>query len=334
MATLLLNNKNVTEKIDTQGYTRITENGILMDYTASAIRFSVSGQGETKVLFHLTTGEIPNFAVYVNKKLAHDFLKPTQEKEGLYALSFLLDESENEIEIVRKSECVVGCCEALSIETTGELLKVQKPTKVIDFLGDSITAAGACFKRGEEFFTSANNSYAYITAKKLGFGYNIRAKSGSGFMMSYGGKSGIGFSWDETYKIENYIRSETEPYIPQRKIDIACIYLGTNDMGQNWGKTKEERNELFVPKMEELIKTVREYNGNVPVIWIAGGMTKAYMPQVEKAIANLGGEKEKLYVCEVTSGLSAGGAGHPNCEQHEQIANELVSFIKNNVKTG
>lgn len=320
MEKLFLNSKATENKIDADGYTRITENGILMDYSASALRFCVKAKGEVQVNFHLTVGEMPSFAVYLNKELSYDFLKATEVKEGFYTLSFALKKDLTEVEIVRKSDCVVGSCEAVSITVDGEFLNITKPTKTIEFLGDSIT--------------SANNSYAFITAKKLGFGYTLRSRCGIGFTMSYGGKRGIGYGWDETYKVESFVRSETAPYIPQKKIDIACIFLGTNDLGQNWGKTEEERNELFIPKMEELIKTVREYNGNVPVVWIAGGMTKAYLPQLKKAVTNLGGEKQKIYFCEITSGLNAGGYGHPNCEQHEQIASELIAFLKNNKITG
>lgn len=317
---LLLNNQSITEVIDAGGYTRITENGILMDYSASALRFCVKAKGEVKLEFHLTTGEMPSFAVYLNNELVYDFLKATNEGKGFYTLSFALKNDLTEVEIVRISDCVVGSCEALSILVDGEFLNITKPTKTIEFLGDSIT--------------SANNSYAFITAKKLGFGYTLRSRCGIGFTMSYSGKRGIGYGWDETYRVESFLRSETAPYIPQKKIDIACIFLGTNDLGQNWGKTKEERNELFVPKMEELINIVREYNGNVPVVWIAGGMTKAYLPQLKKAVTNLGGEKQKIYLCEITSGLNAGEGGHPNCEQQEQIANELIAFLKNNKITG
>ncbi len=334
MEKLFLNSKATENKIDADGYTRITENGILMDYSASALRFCVKAKGEVQVNFHSTVGEMPSFAVYLNNELAYDFLKATNEGKGFYTLSFALKNDLTEVEIVRKSDCVVGSCEAVSILVDGEFLNITKPTKTIEFLGDSITSAGSCFEKDGEFFTSANNSYAFITAKKLGFGYTLRSRCGIGFTMSYGGNRGIGYSWDKTYKVESFVRSETAPYIPQKKTNIACIFLGTNDLGQNWGKTQEERNELFVPKMEELIKTVRQYNGNVPVVWIAGGMTKEYLPQLKKAVANLGGNQNGVYICEITSGLNAGGGGHPNCEQQEQIANELILFLKNNIKTG
>ncbi len=337
MAKLLLNNQSITEKIDLQGYTRITENGILMDYSAASIRFCVKAKGEVEIDFHLTTGEMPSFAVYVDNKLVYDFLKPTEQKrKDFYTLSFSVGEEEKlrVVEIVRKSDCIVGSCEALSILVDGEFLNIEKPTKVIDFLGDSITSAGSCFKMGDEFLTSANNSYAFITAKKLGWGYTLRSRSGSGFMMSYSGNRGIGFSWDETYKIDCFVRSETAPYVPTKKADVICIFLGTNDLEQNWSKTEAERDSLFVPKMEELLNLVRQYNSTAPVVWIAGGMTKAYLPQLKKAVTNLGGEKADIYLCEITSGLNAGGSGHPNCAQQEQIANELISFLKNNKITG
>ena len=100
------------------------------------------------------------------------------------------------------------------------------------------------------------------------------------------------------------------------------INLGTND--QNLGTTAAQ----FEKAAKELIELVRStYGRNVKIVWCYNMMKEGMASSAKAVIDEMGGEKSGLYLCELPRN-TAGGAGHPNLQGHQDAADALVSFLQ------
>jgi lysophospholipase L1-like esterase len=202
----------------------------------------------------------------------------------------------------------------------------------LEFYGDSITA-GAC--NGDmnedqyEDFASHDGTRAYgaLTAQRLGADYVGIAYSGIG----------ITRTWGEVLMPQVWDRVAPWPDAPvappdAREPDVVLVNLGQNDHG-----FPASRGEPFAADFAErylaFVRQLRQRYPGTRLVLLIGGMPGwKEQPAIPQALAETvrrlhaeGDAKVWTYTFEVFS------LAHPRIDVHAQMADELVSFLKNNV---
>ncbi len=318
----------------------ITDEGITFDYTASTVRFKAKCNGEITIKMRFYQAlEMEKilpvaFTVFVDKVRRDEYYCVNNMSDGeIYIFKFNVGEElkSREIEFVRQSEREKANIDLISLEINGELLSTQKHDALVEFIGDSVTCGGANNggKNGNGRVDDGTFSYAFLTAHTLGLDYRMVSNSGYGLKYGSSGNVGPNKDWIDSYDIQNYRRNTTAPYKHQRNADIVCINLGTNDyhaLTHNCGisYTVEE----WAGYAKEMIAKAKGYNPDAKVIWIVGGMTRGYGSSVRMAMADLGGEENGYYICDIPDTYHGGGAWHPSVEEHMIMSEMLCDFLK------
>ncbi len=324
----------VRDKVKFQSATELTDKGVTLDWTASAVIVKAKCTG--RVSFNMYVPKTPEnlyFTVYVDGERLPTRYQPTvvDAANKIYAVTFDMGENAglHEIELVRQTQVNQAQVDLISVELQGELLKTEQNEQLIEFLGDSITCAHGNIALDTEeraIGTDPTQGYAYLTAKALGVDYRIRSRSGIGIRKGYAGTSKTA-DWISGYTTENAFRSDNA-YTEDRAPDVVCIYLGTNDLHFITDM------DAFYQNIKTLAGIVREANPNAKIVWIGGGMTDKYNTMASDAMAELGGSAQGYYYHKMPSGMngdSTGGAqGHPSVSQHQKMSETLVDFLKEN----
>ena len=162
-----------------------------------------------------------------------------------------------------------------------------------------------------KYSTDSSRSYAYLTAKKLGYDWELFSASGHKLEQMY-----------ENYKVQ-YKRDTSLEYTSRRKPDIVVVNMDTN----GWSNFNN-----YKTAMRNFLTEFRTENPNCKVIFSFGAMKikSAYAQErasIRAAIEELDGEFDNVYAFEYTSSRD-GGDGHPSVANDYVMANELAAFIK------
>lgn len=320
----------VAEKVIIQGATQKVENGYTFDWTGATLKIRAKAVGEVKVYFeNLMPSQY--FTVYLDGACISDLLLPQKEEGSFrYFVAFDVGSSNKEkiIEVSRQQEAMYDSYEVVGFSFAGELLKAEENDMLIEFIGDSITAGMGVIGTKTDWRTDGTNAWGYLTAQSLGVDFRIRAKSGIGAGRGADGSVGAKNEWISSYPLENCFRDLTTAYTVNREADIIIINLGTNDLNAyNWSPNASQKQEL-TDSYIKLLGIIRSYNPNAKIICLAGGMTNSYKTCLQNALNSVGGSNENFFYYEVTSGLTAGGAGHPTEYQQRIIANEIIEILQ------
>lgn len=189
----------------------------------------------------------------------------------------------------------------------------QVPSKLIEFVGDSITA-GALTDR------LALDSYGWKTGEQLGMRHTQIARSGYCLV----GKDGctglatqffkIGSTGDQNWDFSRYQAS------------AVVINLGTNDIGH--GVTGAE----FQTAYTNLLRDIRAKYPNA-ALFALQTLKKRYVTETKAAVsARTGAGDARVHYVDTTGWLTDGtdyedGNGHPNESGHTKFANRLAPVI-------
>ncbi len=365
-----LNDNDSLSKLNLQGRDYLRSGYPNLDWTASEIEFWATASGNVEILMDVNIKARSQiyFTVYIDgvrqprMGIYHSSVPnaPNVVKNGKATLNIDLGKvyKKHHIRIIRQSEAYSATITVNSLTMFGELNETEATEKpLIEFIGDSITCGlgdmtlSSDTKYYDPGYPDDKNrnygngnqdgtiAYPFLTAEKIG--YDRRVLSRSGISVYYPNSTSRDFnditlSWTNAYKYANVFdaNNQTAEYSAKRKADIVCINLGTNDTGANNTYKyveKESFNAEFAKKVKEFLVIVREANPNAKIVWVVGGMTDSYLAGVQTAITDLGGEKEKYYLCKVSSELKAGVGAHPSKAQHAQLADELTSYLNENI---
>ena len=214
------------------------------------------------------------------------------------------------------------------------------PSKTIEFIGNSITCAygNESTSASDHFEYETENhyfSYAQITARNLCAQAYVVARSGIGVYRCYGGpKTGTPDNVMTTeYEYTNlYDRSERwdfNRYQPQ----VVCINLGTNDLSTNNYDVKR-----FKQAYQQFYKQVRGHNPQAKLVFLTGPMMGGKELDVAKKTLNelvdearqSGDQQVFRFDFSPSNGsLRFGADYHPSIWQHQLMASELTSFLRN-----
>lgn len=362
-----LNNSDNLSKLNLQGRDYLRNGYPNLDWTASEIEFwaTASGNVEISMDVNIKARSQIYFTVYVDDVrqprmgIYHSSVPNADNvvKDGKATLNIDLGEyGEHHVRIIRQTEAYSATITVKSLTMFGELEGTKATDRpLIEFIGDSITCGlgDMTLKTDTTYYDpgypsdksmnygdgnqDATIAYPFLTAENIGYDRRVLSRSGMAVYYpnsSSGNFDDITLSWTNAYKYANVFdaSNQTAKYLPERKADIVCINLGTNDVYANSiynYTTAEKFDDEFSVKVATFIKTVKEANPNAKIVWVVGGMSDKYLTGVQKAIEVLGGAENGYYCCQVTSGLKDGGGDHPSKVSHVRVAEQLTDYLKN-----
>lgn len=211
-----------------------------------------------------------------------------------------------------------------------------KPTRKIEFIGNSFTAAEGNEATQAEMqweakfpVTNIDKGFATIIARHFDAQYHTTCRSGIGMVCNWQGKFNISMPhyFDRTLMEREEPKWDFKKWIP----DLVVICLGINDYsglkGKN-GEVSEKNSEIFRNGYHDFLKTVRKVYPDVPILAVAASpewIRKNVKEVVEKEKAS--GHHDIYYAQfnHFPGGYVANG--HPTVATHRKIADEIINAI-------
>ena len=304
------------------GRTRLYRGGFLADWTATGIEFEYEGSGNLEFVIERDSGKNVTLIAEVDGETK----TVTVDQNGTKTYRVATDLSDGAHHVmIRRRTMVEDQDGKMFVMIKGiNLCGTFKPKPadnkyMIAFLGDSITC-GQGLPNGDGLATFAVD---FCTREK--FDYDICCVSGFGVDTS---STRHGFSENtmtKYYPFQNYYRSTTLRYTPERKADLVIVNLNTND--NNFGATEAPYKE----SLKTLISEIREAHGeDVKIVWIVGMMISpdANVNKWMNAVFDeLGGESAGLYRILVETNTS-GMYSHPDASSHAAVSQALSQYIR------
>lgn len=250
--------------------------------------------------------------------------------EMVYDIASGLTDGIHEIEIFRRTEADNGGTMFLGFELdTGSYL-VSPPARAerkIEFYGDSITVGLAIESSSDNHdpvFTNNYLAYGALTARNLNAEYHCIARSGIGIMVSWFPEIMPGY-----YYRHDPTDSESYWDFTQWVPDVVVINLGQNDYWLRENETDEEIIDAYV----DFINSIRTEYADAHIFMALGNMNATepgsqWPGYIESAVSimNTTYNDEKVYSIIFPYKQTS---GHPIVSEHEDMANQLTTFIEN-----
>ena len=324
----------VVDSLKLLGRNTVTSNGIICDHSASGIEFCAYIEGEVRLSVSVSMRTTPAGAYEANTYYTVYVDGVRQEKrfnvasgEVTLTIANFEEGGVHTIRILKQTESQNSLSILKSLKFKGYFEEAPAEKELlIEFIGDSITSGygnlcvNGAANPGNALNQDATQTYAYMTAEKLGADHSLVSYSGIGVA-----KGWPDFLMEEFFPADSYCRSTTDAYEKSFTPDIVVINLGTND------NTKGAVATTFITKAKALIKLIRDtYGEDVKIIWVSNMMGSSMQTFSAKAITALGGEANGLYTCTLPQ-EQKGGGGHPSIAGHTAAADVLVKFIQEKV---
>ncbi|WP_299064342.1 SGNH/GDSL hydrolase family protein [uncultured Polaribacter sp.] len=335
--TIVLHNNN---QLEYQGRVAVNKSKKATElfWSGTAVKINFKGTS-AKITLEDEKGEN-----YFNVFIDGIFIKYFRIEKGLksYNLAEKLDDKKHTIEITKRNEFSAGKTLFYNFIIQGKVLQ-KDPNKelFIEFYGDSITTGhGNEDTSGKDksngIVTNNYNSYAAMTARNLNADYTCIAKEGIGIMLSW-----HDLVMQEIYYRKNPADEKSKWNFSKKQPDIVVINLLQNDSWLvNKPNHKEYKRRLGNKKPNpetienayaEFVKVIREKYKLATIICMLGNMdiTKENSPwknYVSNAVKSI--NDRKIYTCFVPFKNTT---GHPKVTEHKIIADQLTTFIQNNI---
>lgn len=240
-----------------------------------------------------------------------------------------LSNGSHTITICKNTESGIGYLEFAGINCKKILKLPAKPERKIEFIGNSITCGSGmdileipCNKGKWYDQHNAFMSYGPVTARALYAQWHLSAVSGIGLIHSC---CNMDITMPQVFDKINMRDDSIQwnfGYIP----DVVTICLGQNDGIQDSTK--------FCDTYIEFIQNIREKYPAAEIICLTSPMgdstltavLKNYLDAIIINFNNSGDEKIHKYF--FTKQYHNGCGGHPDHDEHKQIAIELTAYIK------
>jgi hypothetical protein len=227
----------------------------------------------------------------------------------------------------------------------GEALKsLKRPAgPVIEFIGNSITCGAMSDTSVSpcgvgDYVDHHNAYYAYgpRAARALGVEYMLSSVSGIGIYRNW---NSDGPTMPQVYEKAGLDVSDGRSWdFGKVRPAVVCIALGTNDLSHGDGKHARLAfdSAVFVGTYIRFVQLVK---GKYPAARIAllssavvggadGSLLQRCLRSVKQGVDALYASGKRVAVFDFAPMRAAGCGGHPSVEDHAELAQELVPFLK------
>ena len=255
----------------------------------------------------------------------------TKNKTDTIKAANNLSHSEHTITICKDTESGNGYLEFVGFICENIISSKQKPSRKIEFIGNSITCGSSSdlseIPCGKGLWYDQHNaylSYGAITARSLNAQWQISAVSGIGLIHSCC-KMDIAMPqvFDKINMRSDFLQWNFNNYQP----DVVTICLGQNDGIQD--------SAIFCNNYIQFIKKIRSYYPYATIICLTSPMgdeklTAALKNYINGIISFMHEDErdDKIDGYVFKKQYKSGCGFHPDLEDHRQIAEELIPFIK------
>jgi lysophospholipase L1-like esterase len=254
----------------------------------------------------------------------------------------------HQLKIFKATEATTGPIFIHAIEAENIVADTLPEKPLIEFIGNSITCAAASDTTevpcGKGVYHDQHNAYR-------AYGPRVAAALNVNFILSCVSGIGIYRNWNSdgppigaVYEKLSLTDTDNRNYPFQKNIpDIVSIALGTNDFNKGDGiktrlpfdSTRFINNYIdFIRKVKTTYPTAKIALLTSPVIGIENSiLLQRYLAIIKKAIDELYPEHFPVSIYKTTLFNATGCTGHPGVEDHARMANELIPFFRQLIKS-
>jgi hypothetical protein len=279
------------------------------------------------------------YNVYVDGNLRKVF-HGTQPGEKDYMLVEGLEDTDHTSLLSRRNITFgeIYTFSGLLLDSNATLLPPPpKPTRRIEFIGDSFTAAESNEATEQELpwearfpVTNIDKGFAPIIARHFGAQYMTTCRSGSGMVCDWQGNpaESIPKRFDRVFMDTSEPKWDFKKWIP----DVVVICLGLNDHSGLRGKdgqVSEENSALFRETYHKFLGTIRGVYPHVKIVAIAA-FPEWMRTNVKEVVdeEKTSGRQDVYYATfdEFPGGYVANG--HPTVATHRKMADQIIKAME------
>lgn len=321
------------------------EGRVNKNYENGQVSFNWPGtQLHTKLTgraFHIALkGFGDQFDVLINGEFSKKLLTDPSGATQTFTLFESTTEETVTIKLVKRWENYSNNAQIVSVDVEGRLTPIQTAKPHILFIGDSISAGfgSESTQRQCEWseivdLSNARHAFPYISAQQLNASFTQVSYSGLGLIRNWGGNQPhhtLTHYYDKMSAVFTD-NSSFEDKFPQ----LIVIEVGTNDFSTDptpnepWENISEVKTQ-WVDTMVAFTKQLRARYPAVPIIYMP---RPAYpynfiIPATNEAIARLKQQNMSMLFSHVFDTPLEGCIWHPTATEHQNIADDLTTFIK------
>lgn len=320
-----------------------TDTAAVLCWTAADAAFNFTGSSEVGVEMDDENGK-NYYDVIIDGKIT----KILHALEGRhdYTLAEGLTKGKHRFELFKRTEAAVGktVIDNFRLDNNARLLKAPAALKrKIEFYGNSITCGYGIIdtvtkgSNGAPDFEDAYHTYASLTARHFNADYRCITKSGIGITVSW-----FPLIMPEVYDRLYYGDVDPKWDFSKYTPDIVVVNLFQNDswivkqpdnvqFKNRFGATAPAP-EFIINAYASFIKKIASLYPKAKIICALGNMDASkegspWISYVRTAAASL--KDKNIYTCIFPY---KGTDGHPNIQEHQQMADMLIAFIEKNIK--
>ncbi len=212
-----------------------------------------------------------------------------------------------------------------------------KPTRKIEFIGDSFTAGESDEATEQKLewearfpVTNIDKGFAPLIAKHFNAQYTTTCRSGAGMYCDWQGNINetVPKRFDRTLMESSEPKWNFKQWVP----DVVVVCLGLNDLSglkDNDGKISDEKSAAFRKTYHEFLDTLRIVYPNVKIVAVAA-FPEWIRTNVKKVVDDdISSGKHDIYYTqfdEFPGGYVA--YGHPTVETHQKMADQLINAME------
>jgi lysophospholipase L1-like esterase len=213
----------------------------------------------------------------------------------------------------------------------------SRPSRKIEFIGDSFTAAESNEATEQELpwearfpVTNIDKGFAPLIARHFNAEHHTTCRSGSGLYCDWQGNTEktIPKIFDHTLMDSNEPKWNFAKWIP----DVVVVCLGLNDhsgLRDKDGKISEGKSALFRKTYHDFLTTIRSVYPNVRIVAVA-----AFPEWIQENVRQVveeeksAGKRDVWYAHfdEFKGGYVANG--HPTVATHQKMAHQIIESIE------
>ncbi len=279
------------------------------------------------------------FNVYIDGKL-HSVFHGTKSGEADYILAQGLVNGKHSLRFSRRNitfETPYTFCGIVLDGGATLLPPPRKPTRKIEFIGDSFTAAESDEATEPQLpwearypVTNIDKGFAPLIAQHFGAQYATTCRSGSGMVCDWQGDTNesVPKKFDRTLMESSAPKWDFKKWIP----DVVVICLGLNDysgLKDKDGKVSDDKSAMFRKTYHEFLETLRGVYPHAKIVAVA-----AYPEWIRRNVRlmvdeeKVSGKSDVYYSTfdEFPGGYVANG--HPTIATHKKMADQMIKDME------